>query len=415
MPNLKLSNKTKSVRNKGIPGIIKDNLVLSHDYQTKSVIPVSDGAAYFNSSNTDYILLSDTMQSTFRGDWSVSMWIKPLNAASSSLQALMGSKNSSTEDWWYVAIDDGDLVAYYKANNDADNARSDGQVLSSGVEGWHHVAFTVKKFTATTGWLLYLDGAEVRRDSTLGTTAENWELFTTDIPPMIGGQNNDDSVNNVFDGYIANVAVYGEQLTQAKVNSIMNKNYDGLTTSDKTNLVSWWNLDDTVDTVADGLTHVYDSHYGGTGAELGAELFSNPNFDDTSAWVDKNIDESDTVALSTEQVRNGQYSLYVNVNISGEGTGQGITTTADKLYEVSGWFYVVSGVAKINPNDGHFTAGTELRTTTTGEWEYISGYLKASGTGGSKDIYIQSSGGAAEFYIDNVSIKEVQGNTGELK
>tara|TARA_R110000824_G_scaffold156675_1_gene329862 strand:- start:494 stop:1264 length:771 start_codon:yes stop_codon:yes gene_type:complete len=224
------------------PGIVTDNLVLKHSYAAGGVHPVSDGAARFVKTDADYILLSDTMQSTFRGDWSVSMWIKPLDAANSGLQALMGSKNSSAEDWWYVAIDDGDLTAYFNSNNDADNARSDGQVLSSGVEGWHHVAYTVKTFTATTGWLLYLDGAEVRRDSTQSTTAENWALFTTDIPPMMGCQNANGSPSNAFDGYMANVAVYGEQLTQAKVKSIMNKNYAGLTTSDKTNLVSWWNL-----------------------------------------------------------------------------------------------------------------------------------------------------------------------------
>ena len=224
------------------PGIVSSELILKHNYAAGGVHPVSDGAAYFVKTAADNILLSDTMQSTFRGDWSVSMWIKPLDAANSGLQALMGSKNSSEEDWWYVGIDDGDLVAYYKANNDADNARSDGQVLSSGVEGWHHVAYTVKTFTATTGWLLYLNGAEVRRDSTQSTTAENWALFTTDIPPMMGCQNANGSPSNAYDGYMANVAVYGEQLTQAKVKSIMNKNYDGLTTSDITNLVSWWNL-----------------------------------------------------------------------------------------------------------------------------------------------------------------------------
>ena len=69
----------------------------------------------------------------------------------------------------------------------------------------------------------------------------------------------------------------------------------------------------------------------------------------------------------------------------------------------------------MNPDDGSFTAGTQLVTTKTGEWEYLSGYFKASSTGGSKNVYIQAHGGAGEFYVDNVSIKEVQGNTGELK
>jgi len=218
-----------------------------------------------------------------------------------------------------------------------------------------------------------------------------------------------------FSGYICNVGVWSSVLTPAQIKSIMWKNYVGLTSSETTNLVSWWNLDSTVDTAADGVTHIHDNHYGGTGAELGAELFSNPNFDDDSAWVDKNIDVDDTVALSPVQTRNGPYSLYINVDIAGEGTGAPITTVADKIYKASGWFYVVSGGAKINPSDSHFTAGTQILTTKTGEWEYISGYLKASGTGSGKQIYIQSNATTTEFYVDNVSIKEVQGNTGELK
>ena len=79
------SNLSRAISKPITPGIVTDNLVLKHKYDAGSVVPISDGAAKFVKSDTDYILLSDTMQSTFRGDWSVSMWIKPVNAANSSL------------------------------------------------------------------------------------------------------------------------------------------------------------------------------------------------------------------------------------------------------------------------------------------------------------------------------------------
>ena len=45
-----------------------------------------------------------------------------------------------------------------------------------------------------------------------------------------------------WNGYICNVGVWSEVLTQAQIKSIMNKNYAGLTSSETTSLVSWWNL-----------------------------------------------------------------------------------------------------------------------------------------------------------------------------
>lgn len=327
------SNLSRAISKPITPGIVTDNLVLKHKYDAGSVVPISDGAAKFVKSDTDYILLSDTMQSTFRGDWSVSMWIKPVDAANSSLQALMGSKNSTEEDWWYVGIDDGDLVAYYRANDDADNVRSDGQVLSSGVEGWHHVAFTVKKFTATTGWLVYLNGAEVRRDSTQSTTAENWEAFTTTVVPMIGCQNNNGSASNVFDGYMANIAVYGEQLTQAKVKSIMNKNYAGLTDSDKTNLVSWWNLDSSI-----------APNYDGSGTS-GSELA------EPSAMTGLILDNHDET-LTEVSLTNSDFT-------SGSGTTITDWTNSDSnKWEISGDTIISpNGVSLLRRNDNPTTNG----------------------------------------------------------
>ena len=38
------------------------------------------------------------------------------------------------------------------------------------------------------------------------------------------------------------MAIWTSALTQAQVKSIMWKNYAGLTSSETTNLVSWWNL-----------------------------------------------------------------------------------------------------------------------------------------------------------------------------
>tara|TARA_R100000234_G_C4922126_1_gene144614 strand:- start:44 stop:682 length:639 start_codon:yes stop_codon:yes gene_type:complete len=48
-------------------------------------------------------------------------------------------------------------------------------------------------------------------------------------------------------GNMCNVGIWsGKALTQAEIKSIMWKNYAGLTSAEKTSLVSWWNLDSTI-------------------------------------------------------------------------------------------------------------------------------------------------------------------------
>ena len=57
MPKLGLGNKST---NSGLitPGIVADSLVLKHNYNAGSVMPLSDGAAFFDGSN-DWISVAD--------------------------------------------------------------------------------------------------------------------------------------------------------------------------------------------------------------------------------------------------------------------------------------------------------------------------------------------------------------------
>ena len=72
MPSLGLGTKTT---NSGLitPGIVTDNLVLKHNYTRSSVVPVSDGAAYFDGST--YIDTPLPGNTAFSGDFTISAWI----------------------------------------------------------------------------------------------------------------------------------------------------------------------------------------------------------------------------------------------------------------------------------------------------------------------------------------------------
>ena len=378
------------------PGIVTDSLVLKHNYAAGGVTPVSDGAGHFAGSAEHINCGSDSTLNPAT-NITITAWVFP----------------RTLDDYRYIVNRGDDFNGAYRLELGATNiyaAFGTGSANTAisyahgmAINNWYHVAVTYDSYDA----IVYVDGVSK------GTTAITRTMEQASHDTLIGEHN--PAGGNPFDGYICNVGLWSAVLAQPLIKSIMWKNYAGLTSSEKTNLVSWWNLDETIHTAADGLTHVHDNHYGGTDAELGAELWSNVNFDDASAWNDQGLEVDDSVALSTEQVKNGSYSLKITVDAAGEGTQQNVIATAGKLYKVSGWFYVLSGVAKFNPDDSHFTSGTEILTTKTNEWEYISGYLRASATGTVQQVYIQASSSGATFYVDSVSFKEVQGNTGELK
>ena len=221
-----------------------------HRYNTGSVVPVSDGAAYFDGAG-DYIDTNSTFQSTFRGSHSICMWVKPNDGQPSSNEFFLGSKNSSTEDKLYLAhLTDGKLKYSHCANNDEDSITS-STIFTDGAQDWTHIVITaLKDENASNGFKLYINGALHTQANSSDISDSNWEAFTTDIELDLAAYNENGSHNNTVDGYMCNVGIWSGVLTQAQVKSIMWKNYAGLTDSEKTNLVSWYNLDEGTGTTA---------------------------------------------------------------------------------------------------------------------------------------------------------------------
>ena len=91
---------------------------------------------------------------------------------------------------------------------------------------WHHYAIICSSGTVA----MYEDGVSL----TMGDSSISGDFTPTSIGFSTG---------KFFNGYICNMGIWtGTALTQPQVKSIMNKDYVALTDSEKTNLVSWWNL-----------------------------------------------------------------------------------------------------------------------------------------------------------------------------
>ena len=221
------------------PGIITDNLVLKHNYSAGSVVPISDGAAYLNESNADYITMGDVSNFSDADGFSVAFWV---NFKSSNGDTALVSKHADYGDVdnageFYIINDDGicEFVVVDHANS-ASLGTKTGTVFSD--NQWHHVACTHDGGTAATGCLIYIDG--VLQAHSANSTGSGFANINDTAQEFRLGAFAD--AGEPHDGYMCNVGFWSAVLTQAQIRSIMWKNYAGLTSSETTNLVSWWNL-----------------------------------------------------------------------------------------------------------------------------------------------------------------------------
>mgnify|MGYP003632676701 CR=1 FL=1 len=207
-------------------GIVTSNLVLKHNYDLSSVQPLSSGAAVFDGDN-DYIELGsqsgDLRLSGSNG--SITAWINPTITGDDYQRIVDKSDGGSAANGYAMVVrSDGTVDRYI----DGGAAMEGLTVLTA--QRWYHLAWTWDG----TNHKFYVDGV-------LDVTHANSATPPSDTTNMrIGTWNH--STAREYKGYMCNVGVFEEALSQAQVKSIMNKNYADLTASETADLVSWWNL-----------------------------------------------------------------------------------------------------------------------------------------------------------------------------
>ena len=224
MPRLGLGTSLSAV---GLPTVshVTDNLKMLHRYNTGSVVPVSDGAASLNGTN-EYIDCGNSSSLQIgNADMSYTAWIK----ATGNGEYIVATRNDSNGAHSLYMHTDGTLMYYSGTQN---NSASSGTVNDG---KWHHVACVYDHSELDVFY--YIDG--VLSGSDTSVTSNNFDDSASDL--YIGFRESGDS-GHYLDGYICNVGMWSRALTQEEIKSIMWKNYAGLTDSEKTNLVSWWNL-----------------------------------------------------------------------------------------------------------------------------------------------------------------------------
>ena len=221
------------------PSIVTDSLVLKHNYAAGGVVPVSDGSAFFDEDNADYITMGDVAAFSDVDGFSIAFWV---NFVTSNGDTALATKHADYGDVdnageFYIINDDGicEFVVVDHANS-ASLGTKTGAVFSN--NQWHHVACTHDGGTAASGCLIYIDG--VLQAHSANSTGSGFANINNTAQEFRLGAFAD--AGEPHDGYMCNAGFWSATLTQPQIKSIMWKNYAGLDSSETTNLVSWWNL-----------------------------------------------------------------------------------------------------------------------------------------------------------------------------
>ena len=209
------------------PGIVSSSLVLKHKYDAASVVPISDGAVDLNGTS-DYVSTS-FMPDYIHTNATIAFWI---NMKDFSSDQYMGSHNNKR---WYFGFSSAQMFFGVANAHNGSSLITISPSVSAGE--WFHYCVTAIDGTATG----YINGIPQGTLSYAQSASTNPDTgFTIGVQNQSGG-----SFGGYMNAYICNLGQWSTGLTQAQIKSIMNKRYTDLTSSETTNLVSWWSLDST--------------------------------------------------------------------------------------------------------------------------------------------------------------------------
>ena len=201
---------------------------------------IGSGSASFDGID-DYISISHNSNLAFASAghdddsaFSVVAWIKPVEGT----KFRVISKSSDTNSEWLFGTNSSDKVTIVAYDNTTANNIGRPSTENITENAWSHIAGTYDGSESENGFNVYINGVLDNGTAFENGTYVAMHNLQTDI--RIGAN---DDINDYAEGNIAQVGVFNAVLTQEQIQSIKEKQYSELTTSEKTNLVSWWGLD----------------------------------------------------------------------------------------------------------------------------------------------------------------------------
>jgi len=148
----------------------------------------------------------------------------------------------------------------------------------------------------------------------------------------------------------------------------------------------------------------------GAGETLGDELVLNPGMEAGNPPTNWNaVGVPDTFERSGVQKHSGDYSAHV-IELHDVYVGfksDNFSTVTGRLYEISGEYYLVSGLIFCGFFGGDGTSRYIPLCSTTASWQHLETIFNEPAGGAGAFVQFYSAGTASEFYGDDVSWKQV--------
>jgi len=369
--------------------VVSDNLVLRHNYKLNPVQPLSDGAASFDGTS-DYIVSGSNSGISGNSARTISCWVNLTAYNDADPIVCLDEQGSDTMFAIVVGVAGGGNWAI-RVGSGSDLSSSSSSTSDHG--SW--VFLTATHDGTTTK--LYRNGVEIASGARTLTTTDGLVYIGTDTSRYTNAR-------------VANVGLWDAALTQAQIKSIMWKKYSSLTSSEKTNLVSWWNLDSVIDSadLGDGDIVVYDNHHDG-GDTLGSELITDGDFSLTGTqaastsgtyWI---TGAGVTIAsgVATSDGSGSVYGIILSLDV-GLAFPYFAKNVAKVKFDVTNY---VSGNMRVTPGNSQVTPTVDAY----GSYEFIVNINT-----GTNFLNIMHHSTVFNGSISNISVKLFNGNEGIL-
>jgi len=183
---------------------------------------IGAGSALFVDSNTDYITMGDVIDQTTNA-YSITAWIKTDGSGNFADNVIASKRDGSSVGWKFFLESSTNKVRLFVYDGSTDSGRYGATNVGDGE--WHHVAAVSS--SANNVITIYVDGVNDAGTASLNTI----NTITNDGNFTIGVESAGSA--DPWDGNICQVGIWQGVLTQAEVQSIMEKTFEELTAVDK--------------------------------------------------------------------------------------------------------------------------------------------------------------------------------------
>ena len=370
----------------------------------------------------DFIDTGQTFQSTFRGDFTFSLWVKPSDGIS-GLQFLCGSDAGSSGDIVRIRIQNGDIEFEIEANGNFSDFLTNDQVFTDGAQdSWTHILISFKNNGGTNNPTcnIHINGSApvaISSDHSNVTGSDQSALSIPSNRPLLIGAR---FQGNNFEGGIDEFAIFSNDLDTNNAAAIynggspLNLTFDQGNYNNSSNLVAYYKMGDGFfDDKANGIVHDQDN------PGFGNNLVVNGTFSADSNWT-KTENESTTHpgTFSSVTINNSSSGVAELTIVNGAYAKltQAVTYTSGSTYKLTA---IVNGTAGFKMRFRDDTGGSgglstlaDREVLMTGGPQNVVKYFVANSNSDELAIERETSSGSYTFTVDNVSLQKLNGNPG---